>query len=105
MMPDSSRFFLTPSEITQVVSDLGVTKVSESWSKLFLLGILAGAELFTGNTMMLLPLAQRKISMFGLASLPPLLHEETIGGLLPDFHFAKAIQPLSKLIGHWPPTA
>ena len=112
-MHDSPRFFLTPSEITQTVSDSGVTKASESWPKLFILGILAGvyiafasegsnmaafnllaspstyglgrclagaifpgglmlvviagAELFTGNTMMLLPLAQRKISVSGLA--------------------------------------
>lgn len=31
-----------------------------------MLVVLAGGELFTGNTMMLLPLAQRKISLFGL---------------------------------------
>ena len=42
MMYDSPRFILTPSEITQAVSDSGVTKASESWPKLFILGILAG---------------------------------------------------------------
>lgn len=31
-----------------------------------MLVVLAGGELFTGNTMMLLPIAQRKISLFGL---------------------------------------
>ena len=31
-----------------------------------ILVVLAGAELFTGNTMMLLPLAQRRITLFGM---------------------------------------
>ncbi|MDR3234089.1 MAG: formate/nitrite transporter family protein [Planctomycetaceae bacterium] len=102
----------SPQEITQIVTESGISKAAKSFGSLFVLGILAGAyiafasegstmaafnllavpntyglgrclagaifpgglmlviiaggELFTGNTMMLLPLAKRKITLAAL---------------------------------------
>ncbi len=55
--------FLSPSEIADFAVNVGVKKANMSIINQFLLGILAGAELFTGNCLMIIALVERKITL------------------------------------------